>query len=474
MTPKLAISLLYGLMTLSTICILYFSFRGTKDYSSRFFLVAESQSLVTAAYVALVSLDPSYRTPILSFVGNFTYFVSEVSIIFSVYALTSPIRIKRYFLALLAGAGYGVLMEWLRAFYPSLPALLYPLSLVFLSAYTLVVCFSIDDRSLKSNPFMKWFTILMAGLLCIAIARIASLAWGFYLAPMGSDAMAVTIYACYVAINLLRYIAYQSLRMTWVPNADQASFLNSHLADFIHKNNQLVSGIMRSNRMLGVSALAGSLAHQLSQPLTGAALETESIKRDLARPGHKHDAAASLSKVSLQLGKLAELVRNLRKLFDGKDQQQFQVFGLAAVCDEILALTEPTATAKKITVTKTYRANPTVCGDAIQIQQVLINLLNNAIEAFADQPDREPRQITLCVDQGDGMAILTVADNGSGIASDLLPSIFDLYKTTKQEGMGMGLWLSETIVSRHRGQISAANNVDGGAIFTVKLPLAEA
>lgn len=471
MNPTLAISLLNGFMTLGTVSILYFSFKGKADYSGRFFLLAELLLLPTVGYLTLISIEPSYKLPWVSFLGNVCYLTSEVSILFSIYALTHNVSIRKYLMAIVGVVICCGLIEYARVHDPALPFLLCPLLLSVISISTYMLCTLVKDKNLQSNQFLRWFKYLEIALTCVSAVRIGLYFSGTIFIPAGTNYSAMLLYVCYIAINLFRFISYQSLRITWVPNIDHANLLNSHLARSIQDNNQLVDRLLHSNRMLGMSALAGSLAHQLSQPLTGAALETESIKRDLTRLSQCQGATESLNKVSSQLNKLSELVRNLRKLFGGKEQP-FKIISLIRLCDEILALTEPTTTAKKIFVSADYCSNPSVYGDSVQIQQVLANLINNAIEAVLAR-DVDLKQITLRIEQNEDLAFLIVEDNGPGIAADVLPTIFDLYKSTKDGGMGIGLWLSKTIVIRHHGEISGANKVDCGAIFIVQLPLAK-
>lgn len=472
MSPILIISLFYGFISLGMICILFFGFRGTIDMSGRFFLGAEVLSLLAVAMVTVLNLDPIYKQTLFYYIGNSAHFVSQMSIAFSVYALTHDVSIKRYLCAVAGVLGYWALAEYARSTLDYTAPLLLALTInILLGLCTYMLCLRVQNSELKSNPFFRFFGYLQIAWIGVNLLRLAACFFGIYIAPVHADALGLIVYLSIMLINIFSYMAYSALRMTWVPDADKSNFFNRRLALSINENNQLVRGLMRSNRMLGMSALAGSLAHQLSQPLTGARLETESIKRDLAHPDRQAEATASLDKVSRQLGKVSELVRNLRRLFGGATTQ-FQNFALVGICDEVLDLVSPTATANRIAIHKDYRANPTVHGDPIQIQQVLINLLNNAIEASMSNQYREP-QITLRIARQNGFAVLAVEDNGTGIADDLLPSMFELYKTTKPAGMGIGLWLSQTIVNQHHGQITAANKMDGGAMLTIQLPIAK-
>ena len=162
-------------------------------------------------------------------------------------------------------------------------------------------------------------------------------------------------------------------------------------------------------------------------------------------------------------------MKNLRQLFNA-NYLEFHEVDMEATANELLEIIEPTLESKKIQLTKNITKGITALGDAIQIQQVLINLLNNAIDAISAS-DRGLREIKLSITAEDQFAVIRVEDSGTGIESSLLPFIFELFKTTKKDGLGIGLWLSQTIIQKHRGDISASNNPNGGALFTIKIPL---
>jgi C4-dicarboxylate-specific signal transduction histidine kinase len=163
-------------------------------------------------------------------------------------------------------------------------------------------------------------------------------------------------------------------------------------------------------------------------------------------------------------------VKNLRQLFNARDYELDEI-DLQRVTNEILEIIEPTLKSKKIRLNKTFNANPLVLGDSIQIQQVLINLFNNATDAI-ECSNPELREIKLTISADKAFAVISIEDSGSGIEPSQLPHLFELYKTTKKDGLGVGLWLSKTIIDKHHGTISAANHMHGGAIFTLQIPLA--
>lgn len=260
--------------------------------------------------------------------------------------------------------------------------------------------------------------------------------------------------------------------MTWIdPSHPTPNSLNRDLAKAVEEKDQLLRGLIASNRVIGISALASSLAHQLSQPLTAIALQADTARRELSKTTQNPALIAPLDDISVQSGKLAELVMNLRQLFSSRSYQ-FHAVSLQKAADEIIDIVEPTLRSKKITLVKDYQANPTFFGDAIQIQQVLINIFNNAIDVISSNTHSR-KEIQVGITQNEKFSIVRIEDSGCGIDAALLPTIFELYKTTKQGGLGVGLWLSKTIMERHHGSITAFNSETGGAVFEIQIPLSK-
>jgi signal transduction histidine kinase len=130
------------------------------------------------------------------------------------------------------------------------------------------------------------------------------------------------------------------------------------------------------------------------------------------------------------------------------------------------------AIARKVDLTSFTAPTPLfIKGDLIQLQQVLLNLIVNAIDAMSDMPSAE-RRITVSTARDGNSAELSVSDVGPGIPVDRLKEMFEPFYTTKPQGMGMGLSIARTIVEAHSGQLSAENLAGRGAVFRIRLPLA--
>jgi signal transduction histidine kinase len=138
---------------------------------------------------------------------------------------------------------------------------------------------------------------------------------------------------------------------------------------------------------------------------------------------------------------------------------------------DTLLILSPFATARKFDLKSVIFSKPLpIKGDAVQIQQVLVNLIVNAADAMSDVP-RAERTVTISTARDDDLAEVSVLDAGSGIGRDQLKEVFEPFFSTKSQGMGMGLSIARTIVETHNGLIWAENKIGGGAAFRFRLPL---
>ena len=467
-----SLSLNYLLFTLVSSSILFVVFRKRMDASAIYFLIAELFMVISCALLVATNSNYIRIESIGLWLTNFTTLSSEVAILFSIRSLAKKIA-QKYFLAGIFLTGLlATLLGFVRDNgHLQLAILMYATALTGLSFLIYSACKKVTTPALANNQFMRTLRLLELVLVGYGILRMLTYFSSTPIIPRDTPTdMAVLIFAIYIVISSFRYMTYVGLRITWVdPRNPSQNLLNKPLVTVLEEKDQLLRGLIASNRVIGISALASSLAHQLSQPLTAIALRAETTRRDLIPTKENTHLISSLDEISVQSGKLAELVKNLRQLFSARNYD-FHPINLQNIADEILELVEPTLSAHKISLSKSYQSNPIVFGDAIQLQQVLINVFNNAIDALKKNKATS-REIVIAISQNEKVAILEISDNGQGIESSALPTIFELYKTTKQSGLGVGLWLSKTILERHHGNISASNNPNGGAIFTIEIPL---
>ncbi|WP_342723618.1 PAS domain S-box protein [Bradyrhizobium sp. B097] len=234
---------------------------------------------------------------------------------------------------------------------------------------------------------------------------------------------------------------------------------------------ELQSELVHVSRLTAMGEMASSIAHEINQPLSaitnymrGAKAVLASDKPDANRIG---DALEHAAQQALRAG---DIVKRLRE-FVAKGETQHSVENPITLLEEAVALA--LLGAKEQGVRVAIRSDPdlpSMIVDKIQIQQVALNLIRNAIEAMASCPRRE---LTVGVTKADGLARFTVADTGPGISPDIADRLFQPFVTTKEHGMGVGLSICRTIIESHGGHIVAEAKPGGGTIFQFTVPFAE-
>lgn len=466
------LSLIYFLFTLISSSMLCISFRKKLDDSVIYFLISELCMVITCAFIFMVNMQLVQANPISIGVPNFGALVAELAILFCILSITKRMDRRWFIFSVLILGGITAYLEWIRSLSePKIAILMNVIILTILFVANYLYCKNKLLPLLTANGFITLFGWFEFGLVGYGFLRLFASFSGSPIIPRDTPQnLAIIAYAIYIVLSTFRYMSYIGFRMTWVdPNNPSENFLNKPLVKAIEEKNRLLQGLTASNRVIGISALASSLAHQLSQPLTTIAIRAETTRRDLLDSGQNMHSIASLDEISTQSGKLADLIHNLRQLFSTKNDN-FEVLNLQKVTNQILEIIDHTLESKKITLRTNYQSDPLVLGDSIQLQQVLINILNNAIDAIS-QNKNAIREISISINEIGNEAVLTIADTGSGIKPEILPKIFELYNTTKDDGLGVGLWLSKTIIERHQGSVKASNQFDGGAKFEIVLPL---
>jgi two-component system, LuxR family, sensor kinase FixL len=225
---------------------------------------------------------------------------------------------------------------------------------------------------------------------------------------------------------------------------------------------------MLSNARAGAMGMA--LAHEVSQPLSTVATYLHAARRLLQSSVASEPVMDALVKAEAEAHRAREVLERIRD-FVSNGNLNLEALDLSAIAQKIVALCGEEAAERGIQVeVESVGPVPPVQADRVQIEQVLINLVANAIDAASERSDARGRVIIRIATHADAVAI-EVEDNGKGVAPELADNIFDAYQTTKPRGMGLGLHLSRRIVQRHAGRLWWEPVRTGGARFVVELPI---
>ena len=228
-------------------------------------------------------------------------------------------------------------------------------------------------------------------------------------------------------------------------------------------------GLVQSAKLAALGQMSAALAHEINQPLTAQRMQLATL-RLLLDHGRVEDAYKALTPLDDMLTRMAALTGHLKTFARKSPSGLRERLDLASVVDQALQLLDARLRDEGIGTVLDLTRPAWVRGDAIRLEQVLINLLRNALDAMANKP-RKRLEIRLHADEQ--LWQLTVSDSGGGIAEEHLNSVFDPFFTTKPvgDGLGLGLAVSYAIVHELGGRLCVANRGDG-AVFTLTLPIA--
>ncbi|MCM0034403.1 MAG: ATP-binding protein [Burkholderiaceae bacterium] len=236
------------------------------------------------------------------------------------------------------------------------------------------------------------------------------------------------------------------------------------------KEKLLIDSLVWANKTAATGALSASIAHELNQPLGAVQINSEFMKLQLATGRADEallkDLAGKIVADNLRAG---SIIQSLRSIFNSEHTSASPI-NIGDIVQSVLKITSPELTQRNINVKLHLDSQTIAFVNAPEIQQVILNILNNAMHAHSSV-DRTDKEITIEAARQLDTVTLTITDNGPGIPIEQQSQLFELYANGKRTGMGLGLWLCKLIVTRNNGSIEYIHMPEGGAKFLVSLPI---
>jgi signal transduction histidine kinase len=248
----------------------------------------------------------------------------------------------------------------------------------------------------------------------------------------------------------------------------------TQVQQLLAERDELIQSLISAKKSAEVGALSAALAHELNQPLCAMQLNTECLQMELSsvvtNPLMRQEL---ISRILADNQRASEIITALRQIFSNTTLVPQRV-DLVEVMSSLEKLFLPLAKKENVSIRRNYpiTGGCHVLVNPQEFQQVLLNLLNNAVQALSDITDRE-RCIGITISKTGNRAYLSVADNGNGIDPTTQATIFNLLSSNKYAGMGLGLWLSQHIIERHKGRLYVAAQPGWATTFMIELPLNE-
>ena len=275
----------------------------------------------------------------------------------------------------------------------------------------------------------------------------------------------------WLGISILSYVAVLGywLEKLSIENIQVASE-NEKIIGLLKEKERLIYGLLKANKTAATGALSASIAHELNQPLGASNLNIQFLKMKLEKGALNPELGKEiLDSLEEDNKRAATIVKSLRSIFiEGESNAQEVLLG--DLIARVLEIVGPELKSKNIQIQLKVDEDLVIQANSSEIEQVILNLANNAIQSLANSGGLA-RRISIEAIRVDKSAQLSLTDNGPGVPAEFKPQLFELLSTTKQTGMGLGLWLCKHIVTRYGGTIHYQDAVGGGAAFIVDLPL---
>ncbi len=230
--------------------------------------------------------------------------------------------------------------------------------------------------------------------------------------------------------------------------------------------------LQHAGRIGAMGEIATSIAHELNQPLTAAASMAGAVALTLKKTSFdgKEDALALIDDAVAEIRRASGVIRQMRDFLRNRETER-AAHPVNRIVEEscLIALIGAETEGVMVASALDPQAGSAVV-DRIQLQQVIVNLIRNAVDAMQDTPNK---RLTIATSNTGDNVEIRIADTGSGISAEMKKRLFEPFATTKEDGMGIGLSISKSIVEAHKGEIFAMDNKPAGTVFVVKLPAAK-
>ena len=326
----------------------------------------------------------------------------------------------------------------------------------------------------KNNPHIQLDFLMFTSFaeLVLGVIRL----WIILASPVAGN---INLYEEPFISSLVRWLAvsftvlsYVSILGFWAETLSEENAKNVEdnirIKGLLEERESLIANLLKANKTSATGALSASIAHELNQPLGASSLNIQFLRRKLEggllSPTIIKEVLDALESDN---DRASTIVRSLRSMFaDSKVQPE--KCNLADSISNVLDVIKPELKSKNIQLQLKIEEKLLVRIGSNEIEQVILNLLNNAIQSL-ERTQASLRTIVIEAKAEKAVVLFSICDNGAGVPAEFKQNLFELLNTTKQSGMGLGLWLCKHIVTRYEGSIWY-EDASGGACFVIKLP----
>lgn len=240
--------------------------------------------------------------------------------------------------------------------------------------------------------------------------------------------------------------------------------------NLLQEREALIISLLRANKTITTGALSASIAHEINQPLGAIQINSEYLQKKIQEPQIDREQVKQIAKeIERNNMRAAQIIKILKLIFTEKYSAVPTFVAVQEAIDSVLLLSRSEFIRRRIEMEINIEPGLQIPVSFGEAEQLFLNLLNNSAQAL-ERSSNEPKRIHLIAKRHEERTVIRIEDNGCGVPIDRQDSLFDLFATTKHEGMGLGLWLCQYIVTRNGGKINFDRNFNQGAAFEIEFP----
>jgi C4-dicarboxylate-specific signal transduction histidine kinase len=465
-------------------------FLGIFHYYRSQNLVKASQYWLGSLFVSSVALvvfgagilgvDDVSRPDFIFTVANSLFFLASLLQTFFCISLNKSIGKNYFYFSLISSVAFIAFFEFLRLTSTFEARSIFMVAIAS-TCYVIQILQIRKTRNQDKSKQLVYLQTVTALELTFAIARLTVLLMtGVGVKSVEQLPQFLILFTlAQLVMNTLSYIAiagYKSEEISYAKAKSDAAreaaeVKITEMGELLKEKERLIYGLMKANKTAATGALSASIAHELNQPLGASNLNIQFLKMKLERGALNPEVGKDiLDSLEEDNKRAATIVKSLRSIFI-EGESNTQRVNLGDLISKVLSIVKPELKSKNIQIQLRADDELVVLVNSSEIEQVILNLLNNAIHALGNSSTLQ-RRITIEATKVAQSVRLSISDNGMGVSLEFQSQLFELLSTTKQTGMGLGLWLCKHIVTRYNGTIGYENAIGGGARFVVELPSA--
>jgi signal transduction histidine kinase len=325
------------------------------------------------------------------------------------------------------------------------------------------------SRQFSNRLFFRFLSVTFAIMSCLYLIRIVNVFIGYSGNTFDTKTLNIFIWFSLALFGSIRNLAYIVLRLHMgFADHSRLNNMNIKLSNILDERNQMILSLEKLNKSAAVNALASSIAHEINQPLGASMLNAQFAEMKLnSDPNNTSILKEIIKSILYDINRASNIIKNLSRL-KSKEAGKISTINLLESINEVAEISKSKLRNSKIILDIDCSPNLQLTINLSEWQQVLINLLNNAIEAL-DGLNTGEKKIVISAQVISNNLQISIQDNGPGIPFGQESKIFDLMVTNKESGTGIGLWLSKNIINRYGGEITTHKSIHGGACFVIVL-----